>query len=116
MEWQSHFVLIFLFNFWRTMMNLSKTTLSLSLVAALGAAGTATAADNPFGLQSLDSGYVQLAEGKCGEGKCGTGKCGADKKKAEGKCGEGKCGADKKKEAEKAKEGKCGEGKCGAGK
>jgi uncharacterized low-complexity protein len=94
---------------------------------------------NPFSVNSLESGYMQVApEGKCGgdkaekavktmkEGKCGEGKCGGDKmKKAEkavktmkeGKCGEGKCGGDEMKKAEKAaktmKEGKCGEGKCG---
>ena len=104
------------------------------VVAAIGAAmaGTlslsaANAADNPFGLSELGSGYMQLAqaEGKCGEGKCGEGKCGGDNTPAEaeeamteGKCGEGKCGGDKTPaEAEKAAtEGKCGEGKCGAAK
>jgi uncharacterized low-complexity protein len=100
------------------------------VVAAIGAAvvgsltlGTATAAENPFGLSELGSGYMQLAsshmEGKCGgdkdkEGKCGEGKCGGDKD-MEGKCGgdkdmEGKCGGDK------GMEGKCGEGKCGGDK
>ena len=69
------------------------------VVAAIGAAmvgsltlGTASAAENPFGLSELGSGYMQLAsshkEGKCGEGKCG----GEKKAEAEGKCGEGKCG------------------------
>jgi len=82
---------------------------------------------NPFAMQQLASGYMLLAEGKCGEGKCGAdkaskteGKCGADKAaKAEGKCGEdkaakaeGKCGEDKAAKAE----GKCGEGKCGGSK
>ncbi len=78
-----------------------------SFVAAMSAAPIANADTNPFGMQQLESGYLQLAgghEGKCGEGKCGEGKCG------EGKCGEGKCGGDK------GKEGKCGEGKCGEGK
>ena len=59
---------------------------------------------NPFGLQTLDSGYMQDAA----EGKCGEGKCGGDKAKKEGKCGEGKCGGDTSK-----KEGKCGDSKCG---
>ncbi|WP_373506405.1 low-complexity protein [Thiocapsa sp.] len=76
-----------------------------ALVGSLGTFGLAQAAGNPFAAQSLDAGYLQLAEagteGKCGEGKCGAnkdkeGKCGADKEK-EGKCGEGKCGADKAK-------------------
>ena len=96
------------------------TTLGAVVIGSL--ASTVAVADvNPFGMQSLESGYSQfVAEGKCGEGKCGgdksakegkcgEGKCGGDKKAKEGKCGEGKCGGDKK-----AKEGKCGEGKCGS--
>lgn len=90
----------------------SGAVLATSLAMSMG---TAQAAENPFQLNELGSGY-QLAdkgegkcgEGKCGEGKCGEGKCGESKDK-EGKCGEGKCGGDKKKEGE----GKCGEGKCG---
>jgi uncharacterized low-complexity protein len=85
----------------------------------------AFAADNPFAMQKLSSGY-QLAEadmtdkkmdGSCGE-KMKDGSCGAEKKvtkKKDGKCGEGKCGANKK----KVKEGSCGadkkkDGSCGA--
>jgi uncharacterized low-complexity protein len=87
----------------------NKTTIALAasavLTAGLALSPTLASADtNPFASAELSSGYMQLAEGKCGEAKCG-----ADKKKAEGKCGEAKCGADKKKA-----EGKCGEGKCGA--
>ena len=74
-----------------------------TFAAALSASPVASADSNPFGMQDLSGGYMQLAEGKCGEGKCGE-----DKAKKEGKCGEGKCGEDKAK-----KEGKCGEGKCG---
>jgi uncharacterized low-complexity protein len=82
-------------------MKLTKILLSLSFAAIIGFAGAVSAAENPFGMQSLDtSSMMQLAEGKCGEGKCGEGKCGKS-----GKCGEGKCGHDEK--------GKCGEGKCG---
>ena len=91
-----------------------------SVASALGAvvigslaSGLAVADANPFGMQSLESGYSQFAaEGKCGgdkaakEGKCGEGKCGGDKAAKEGKCGEGKCGGDKAAKAEK--EGKCG--------
>jgi len=110
------------------------------LVAALGAAfvtsmafAPAVSADtNPFGATELETGYMVLAEGKCGEGKCGA-KMKA-KKAVEAKCGEGKCGAQMKaqkadkaleakcgekmktKKAAKAAEGKCGEGKCGEGK
>merc|ERR1712225_183969 len=95
----------------------NKTSMACALGAVvLGslASTSAMAEANPFGVQSLDSGYSQFApEGKCGEGKCGEDKA---KKMKEGKCGEGKCGEDKaamKADAKKAKEGKCGEGKCG---
>ena len=99
-------------------MKLSKTTLTLAMTAALGVSGAASAdVSNPFGMQQLDSGYVQLAEAKAKDGKCGEGKCGdnktADTKAEDGKCGEGKCGDKKAEEAEKVKEAKCGEGKCG---
>ena len=104
----------------------SMTTLSLAagtaFVASLAMSGTANAAEgaNPFAMNELSGGYMQLAEAKCGgskkssEGKCGEGKCGGSKaepKKVEGKCGEGKCGEGKP--APKKAEGKCGEGKCG---
>ena len=101
---------------------MSKTSIKKPLVAAIGAAvvGTlsatsAVSAENPFAMQELDSGYMQLAgghmEGKCGEGKCG-GSAAAPAKTTEGKCGEGKCGGSMA-APEKAAEGKCGEGKCG---
>ena len=105
-------------------MNKTNKTIALALtgVFALSIAATSiNAAENPFAIKSLSSGY-QVAEHheKAKDGKCGEGKCGADMKKEvaekakDGKCGEGKCGADMKKEgAEKAKDGKCGEGKCG---
>ena len=112
----------------------SITTLSIAagtaFVASLAMGNVANAAEgaNPFAMNELSGGYMQLAEGKCGEAKCGgnkkakkEGKCGEGKKaKKEGKCGEGKCGG--KKEMEKNMEGKCGgkkskkEGKCGEGK
>ena len=109
------------------MKNTMKRSLSVAMGATFAAAMTASPAasadENPFGMQSLESGYMQLAEGKCGEGKCGEGKCGekAGDKAKEAKCGEGKakeakCGEQKAKEGkcgEKAKEAKCGEGKCG---
>jgi len=101
---------------------MSNNSIKKPLVTAIGAAvvgslsATATiAADNPFAMQELDSGYMQVAmEGKCGEGKCG-GAGGEAKKAMEGKCGEGKCGGAGG-EAKKAMEGKCGEGKCGGSK
>jgi len=83
------------------------TTFAISLASS----PIVNAADNPFNMTDLGSGYMVAEEGSCGdkkeEGKCGEGKCGDKKAEGEGKCGEGKCG-DKKKE-----EGKCGEGKCG---
>ncbi len=107
----------------KTMKKSLSIALGTTFVAAMSASPVANADANPFGMQNLESGYMQVAEGKCGEGKCGEGKmkkegkCGeGDKAKKEGKCGEGdkakkegKCG-----EGDKAKkEGKCGEGKCG---
>lgn len=66
-------------------------------ISATLAAGVVNAAENPFGMQKLDTGYkVAMSEGTCGEGKCGA------NKGKEGKCGEGKAGT------EKGKEGKCG--------
>ncbi len=117
------------------------------LAAAIGTAvvsafslSNASAETNPFGMDELSDGYMQLAEadaaksgemkcgakmkktqGVCGEGKCGEGKCGAMMKGKDGKCGammkgkDGKCGA-----MMKGKDGKCGammkgkDGKCGA--
>ncbi len=101
------------------MKNTMKKSLSIALgttfAAAMAASPVANADANPFGMQNLENGYMQVAEGKCGEGKCGEGKMKKEKAK-EAKCGEGKkkemegkCG-DKKK---MKKEGKCGEGKCG---
>jgi len=125
---------------------MSKNDSLKPLVAAIGAAfagtltiGAVNAAENPFGMTQLDSGYLQVAESQMGEGKCGgekakaatmpEGKCGGSKAEAaampEGKCGgdkakaaampEGKCGGDKAKAAAMP-EGKCGQGKCGANK
>ncbi len=88
---------------------ITNTTLACAVGAALAgslAMGSASAAENPFSMTQLDSGYMQLAGSH--EGKCGEGKCGGGDKKSEAKCGEGKCGGDKKSEA------KCGEGKCGS--
>ncbi|MDH5711024.1 MAG: hypothetical protein OEZ15_05110 [Gammaproteobacteria bacterium] len=89
-----------------------------TFAASMAASPIANADENPFGMQNLESGYMQLAEGKCGankkeeEGKCGEGK--KEVKEKEGKCGEGKCGeGQKEKEGAKPMEGKCGEGKCG---
>ena len=93
---------------------------SSAFVLTIGAS-VINAAENPFAIKSLSSGY-QVADHheKAKDGKCGEGKCGAETKKEgakemkDGKCGEGKCGAEMKKEgAKEMKDGKCGEGKCG---
>jgi uncharacterized low-complexity protein len=115
-------------------MNAQKKTLNLVLGSAFAAsvaiAPLASAAENPFVLKPLASGYMVADSHEGGEkmkdGKCGTGKCGSSmKKKAEEKAKEGSCGADKAKEGacsadKKAKEGNCSaekaqEGKCGSG-
>lgn len=87
-----------------------------AFVTSLAGASVANAADNPFAMNELSSGYM-VADSGMKEGKCGEGKCGGKKaeKMKEGKCGEGKmkegkCGEKMK---GKMKEGKCGEGKCG---
>jgi len=67
-------------------------TLALGTVLTVSLANTTIsyAADNPFSMKPLASGYLLLAEGKCGEGKCGAGKA----KGGEGKCGMGRMDAD----------------------
>jgi uncharacterized low-complexity protein len=117
-------------------MNHTQKTIALAIGSAFAlsiAVTTVNAAENPFAVKSLSSGY-QVAdqhEMKAKDGKCGTGKCGATKKKAdkakEGSCSaekmkEGSCGTEKKAGAsamDKAKEGACSaekmkEGACGA--
>ena len=61
------------------------TALGAVVIGSLASA-SAMAETNPFGMQQLESGYMQFAE----EGKCGEGKCGGSKTEKEGKCGEGK--------------------------
>lgn len=122
---------------------LISAAIGTAFVATMSAAPIASAADNPFALSGLSSGYqVAQAATKAKDGKCGEGKCGAAKAKAmEGKCGEGKCGmsmADTDKDGkiskaehdamfamkdtnkdgfiDKTEMGKMGEGKCGEGK
>ena len=84
-----------------------------AFILSIGAA-TVIAAENPFAIKSLSSGY-QVADNhvdKAKDGKCGEGKCGAEMKKEgaktdakmkDGKCGEGKCGAEMKKDGAKWK-------------
>jgi uncharacterized low-complexity protein len=97
-------------------MNSTNKSISLAVAGAFAlsiGAATLNAAENPFAIKSLSSGY-QVADNheKAKDGKCGEGKCGEGMKKEmkDGKCGEGKCGEGMKKEM---KDGKCGEGKCG---
>ena len=71
-----------------------------ALATSLAATAPANAAENPFAMSELSSGYMvaEMAEGKCGAEKKTEheGKCGAQQKAVkEGKCGEGKCGANK---------------------
>ncbi len=82
--------------------------LGTTFAVALAASPIANAANNPFSLTEISSGYMvaDQAEGKCGEGKCGEGKA-KNKKESKGKSRVAKDG-DKKSD-----EGKCGEGKCG---
>ncbi|KVW94191.1 hypothetical protein [Thiobacillus denitrificans] len=89
-------------------MNSSKITLTLALTAAIGAAGIAHAAGNPFALNALSQGYMVAAADKAQDGKCGASK---NAKVQDGQCGGAK---DAKAKDTKAKDGKCGEGKCGA--
>lgn len=98
---------------------------SVGAAFALSVAVPATAAENPFALKTLSSGY-QVADNhdtKAKEGKCGTGKCGASHKKSKNKAKDGACSHDKAKEGscshDKAKEGACSaekmkEGACSA--
>ncbi len=87
--------------------------LGTTFVVALAASPIANAADNPFSLTEISSGYMvaDQDEGKCGEGKCG-GNEDKDKKESEGKCG-GEKSHEAKDGGKKSSEGKCGEGKCG---
>lgn len=103
-----------------------KKALSIVLGSAFAASismTAANAAENPFAMQSLTSGYQVADNHDAKEGKCGTGKCGAEKKAEGDKAKEGSCGGEKGKEGscggEKGKEGSCGgdkgkEGSCGA--
>ena len=79
------------------------TAVGSAFVASMAAAPIASAAENPFALSGLSSGYQVADSHKAKEGKCG-GKTEADMKAKEGKCGN----------TAKMKDGKCGEGKCGA--
>lgn len=100
-------------------MKVSKSTLALVVGGAFSASIAAVpvvAAENPFALKPLSSGYmVADHHGEKGaEGKCGSGKCGSEKKADSKAEAEGKCGSEKKSDGKTEAEGKCGAGKCGA--
>lgn len=91
-------------------MNNTQKTVALAIGSAfaLSIATTVNAAENPFALKSLASGY-QIADnntGKMKDGKCAAGKCGARKKSAMEKEMTGK-GKDGSCSAAKMKEGNC---------
>jgi uncharacterized low-complexity protein len=91
------------------MKKMNKTPLAAAMGAALISTFAATAANaeaNPFSMTQLSSGYMQLAEMKCG---ASMGMPGMDKTKA----AEGACAGSKTPAAAKKAEGSCGEGKCG---
>ncbi|ACT48868.1 hypothetical protein [Methylotenera mobilis] len=101
-------------------MNKTQKTISLAIGGALAlSVAVANAAENPFALKTLATGY-QVADAhdtKAADGKCGTGKCGTAEKAKEMKMKDAKCGTSKTGSAEKAKEGSCGgekakEGSC----
>lgn len=91
---------------------MKSSTLALVLTTAMGTAGIAHAAGNPFALNALSQGYQLAAADKAMEGKCGEAKNAGQK---DAKAQDGKCGGSKSPQATdtKAKDGKCGEGKCG---
>jgi uncharacterized low-complexity protein len=91
------------------MKKINKTPLAAAMGAAListFAAMPANAETSPFTMTQLSSGYMQLAEMKCG---ASMGMGGMDKSKA----AEGACAGSKTTGAAKKMEGSCGEGKCG---
>ena len=66
--------------------SLISVAIGSTFAATLGGAPIASAADNPFAMQSLDRGYMVAQADKMGEGKCGG------TKGSEGKCGGMKAG------------------------
>ena len=85
-----------------------------TFVVSLATSPVVQAADNPFAMNELSSGYMVVAEGNCGdkekmeEMKEKEGKCGDKEKMEEMKEKEGNCGDKEKMEEKKEKEGNCG--------
>ena len=103
-----------------TMKKSLSVAMGATFITAMSVSPMASADTNPFGMQELNNGYMQIAEAKCGgekSDKAKEAKCGGEKsdKAKEAKCGEGKCGEGMMNKSDKAKEAKCGEGKCGEG-
>lgn len=89
--------------------NYVKSPCSIALIgSALASSLAVNAAENPFSMKELASGYMQVAEaGKATEGRCGEGRCGAAMmKQPEMKCGAGMAGMSSAPD-QKAAEGKC---------
>ena len=99
------------------------TAVGSAFVASMAAAPIASAAENPFALSGLSSGYQVAAahgakpmESKGDETKAEAGKT-SEEKMQDGKSGDAKKdpkAAEMKAADKKMPEGKCGEGKCGA--
>ena len=56
--------------------NIKPLSIALGTLVSVSLANInlAVAAENPFSMEPLSSGYMMLAEGKYGDGKCGGGK------------------------------------------
>jgi len=96
------------------MKKMTKTPLAAAMSAAVLSTMAVTpvhAGTNPFGMNELSSGYMQVAEAGA---KSGEMACGASMNMAKPKTPEAACAGNKKPAAEKAAEAKCGENKCGA--
>ena len=88
---------------------MSKKTLIASavgsaFVASMAAAPLASAAENPFAMQSLEKGYMVAQAGKMADGKCGQGKCGASMKANAADQGMGPAMMDSNKDGKVSKE------------
>ena len=119
---------------------MKKTPLAAAMGTAIVSTFAATAVQaeaNPFSVNEMSAGYMQLAaaheekaaggemkcganmkkpaeEGKCADAKCGEGKCAGKKAAEEAKCGDAMKGKSKDAKCgdamkEKAPEAKCGE-------
>lgn len=103
--------------------SLIATAVGSAFVASMAAAPIASAAENPFALSGLSSGYqvadhhgakpaAKPMEGKCGGMKAGEGKCGG-MKAGEAKCGMTMMDTDKDGKVSKAEFDKAHEGMFG---